>query len=91
AGVSAVFNQLYDGKAQHHNVAPGDSLFMRTEASGGDWLKYTATDLHEPDKGALADTPEIWGTGPMPGRLLTISCIQPANPLAGSVRNAVVG
>jgi len=91
AGVSAVFNQLYDGKAQHHNVAPGDTLFMRTEASGEDWLKYTATDLHEPDKGALADTPEIWGTGPMPGRLLTISCIQPANPLAGSVRNAVVG
>lgn len=91
AGVSAVFNQLYDGKAQHHNVAPGDSLFMRTEASGDDWLKYTATDLHEPDKGALADNPGVWGTGPMPGRLLTISCIQPANPLASSVRNAVVG
>lgn len=91
AGVSAVFNQLYDGKAQHHNVAPGDTLFMRTEASGEDWLKYTATDLHEPDKGALAGNPEIWGTGPMPGRLLTISCIQPANPLADSVRNAVVG
>lgn len=27
----------------------------------------------------------------MPGRLLTISCIQPANPLAAAVRNAVVG
>ena len=27
----------------------------------------------------------------MPGRLLTISCIQPANPLKAAVRNAVVG
>ena len=91
AGVNAVFNKLYDGKAEHHNVAPGDTLFLRTEASGEDWLKYTATDLHDPDKGALASNAEIWGTGPMPGRLLTISCIQPANPLADSVRNAVVG
>lgn len=91
AGVNAVFNKLYDGKAEHHNVAKGDTLFMRTESSGEDWLKYTATDLHEPDKGALAGNAEIWGTGPMPGRLLTISCIQPANPLADSVRNAVVG
>ena len=91
AGVNAVFNKLYDGKAERHNVAKGDTLFMRTEASGEDWLKYTATDLHEPDKGALAANAEIWGTGPTPGRLLTISCIQPANPLADSVRNAVVG
>lgn len=91
AGVNAVFNKLYDGKAEHHNVAPGDTLFLRTESSGEDWLKYTATDLHEPDKGALAGNAEIWGSGPMPGRLLTISCIQPANPLADSVRNAVVG
>ena len=91
AGVNAVFNKLYDGKAERHTVATGDTLFVRTETSGDDWLKYTATDLHDPDKGALADNPEIWGTGPMPGRLLTISCIQPANPLADSVRNAVVG
>lgn len=91
AGVNAVFNKLYDGKAEHHNVAPGDTLFLRTESSGEDWLKYTATDLHEPDKGTLAVNAEIWGSGPMPGRLLTISCIQPANPLADSVRNAVVG
>ena len=27
----------------------------------------------------------------MPGRLLTISCVQPSNLLANSVRNAVVG
>ena len=91
AGVDAVFNKLYDGKAERHTVATGDTLFVRTETSGEDWLKYTATDLHDPDKGALASNTEIWGTGPMPGRLLTISCIQPANLLADSVRNAVVG
>ncbi|WJY59635.1 hypothetical protein CAFEL_09485 [Corynebacterium afermentans subsp. lipophilum] len=91
AGVDAVFNKLYDGKAERHTVAKGDTLFLRTETSGDDWLKYTATDLHDPDKGALASNTEIWGTGPMPGRLLTISCIQPANLLADSVRNAVVG
>lgn len=91
AGVDAVFNKLYDGKAERHTVAEGDTLFVRTETSGDDWLKYTATDLHDPDKGALASNTEIWGTGPMPGRLLTISCIQPANLLADSVRNAVVG
>lgn len=91
AGVDAVFNKLYDGKAERHTVAEGDTLFVRTETSGDDWLKYTVTDLHDPDKGALATNTEIWGTGPMPGRLLTISCIQPANLLADSVRNAVVG
>ena len=91
AGVEAVFDKLYDGSADHHNVRIGDVLYLRTETSGEAWLKYTATDLHEPDKGALAGNAEIWGTGPMPGRLLTISCIQPANPLADSVRNAVVG
>lgn len=91
AGVNAVFNKLYDGKAERHTVAVGDTVFIRTESSGDDWLKYTATDLHDPDKGTLAGNAEIWGTGPIPGRLLTISCIQPANLLAESVRNAVVG
>ena len=91
AGVSAVFNSLYDGKAKRHNVSIGDVLYVRTEASGSDWLAYTATDLHEPKKEGLAASKEIWGEGATPGRLLTISCIQPANPLADSVQNAVVG
>lgn len=91
AGVNAVFNKLYDGSASRHTVAVGDTLFIRTEDSGEDWLEYVATDLHDPDKNALAGDPAIWGDGPMPGRLLTISCIQPANLLADSVRNAVVG
>jgi len=91
AGVSAGFNSLYDGRAKRHNVSLGDVLYVRTEASGSDWLAYTATDLHEPKKDGLAASKEIWGEGPTPGRLLTISCIQPANPLADSVQNAVVG
>lgn len=91
AGVNAVFNELYDGSREEHRVHTGDSLYLRTETSGDDWLKYTATDLHDPEKTALSDDPEIWGTGPTPGRLLTISCIQPANLLADSVKNAVVG
>lgn len=91
AGVPAVFNSLYDGRAKRHNVSVGDVLYLRTEASGGDWLTYVATDLHEPKKDGLAESAEIWGTGATPGRLLTISCIQPANPLADSVQNAVVG
>lgn len=91
AGVSAVFNKLYDGKNERHNIGIGEHLYLRTASSGDDWLQYRASDLHDPQKGTLAADTSIWGTGPMPGRLLTISCIQPANPLADSVRNAVVG
>lgn len=91
AGVPAVFNDLYDGAKDKHKVSIGDKLYLRTEASGNTWLVYSATDLHEPQKQELSQSPEIWGEGPTPGRLLTISCIQPANVLAPAVRNAVVG
>ncbi|WJY68817.1 hypothetical protein CAURIS_09715 [Corynebacterium auris] len=90
-GISAVFDSLYDGKKDRHNVSVGDVLYVRTEASGGDWLTYVATDLHAPQKEGLAEDSAIWGEGATPGRLLTISCVQPANPLAQSVHNAVVG
>lgn len=93
AGVDAVFNELYDGDADRHRVQVGDVAYLRTEAStaaGGAWLKYTATDLHEPQKELLAGDPDVWGTAATPGRLLTISCIQPPF-YAPSVRNAVVG
>lgn len=93
AGVDAVFNSLYDGDAGRHRVQVGDVAYLRTEASdaaGGAWLKYTATDLHEPQKELLAGDPDVWGTAATPGRLLTISCIQPPF-YAPSVRNAVVG
>ena len=91
AGVPAVFDKLYDASSQTHTISPGDPLYLRTEASGDTWLKYQATDLHEPEKEGLSQSADIWGTGPMPGRLLTITCIQPANPFQDSVRNAVIG
>ncbi|MCG7278925.1 hypothetical protein MHJ95_08005 [Corynebacterium imitans] len=93
AGVPGVFDALYDSSAGASRVAVGDVLYLRTEDSraAGAWLKYEATDVHAPQKAGLADDDSIWGTGPMPGRLLTISCIQPPNLLADSVRNAVVG
>ena len=91
AGVPAVFNDLYDGSADEHQVAIGDELFVRTEESRDLWLVYEATDLHEPEKSGLSQSEEIWGTSATPGRLLTISCIQPPNLLQAAVKNAVVG
>lgn len=93
AGVPGVFDALYDSGADASRVSVGDVLYLRTEDSraAGAWLKYEATDVHAPQKAGLADDTSIWGTGPMPGRLLTISCIQPPNLLADAVRNAVVG
>ncbi|SNV83307.1 Uncharacterised protein [Corynebacterium imitans] len=91
AGVPGVFDALYDSGADASRVSVGDTLYLRTEDSADAWLKYEATDVHAPQKAGLADDASIWGTGPMPGRLLTISCIQPSNLLADAVRNAVVG
>ncbi len=90
SGVRAVFDKLYDGSSDNHNVQIGDVAYLRTEASGDQWLKYTATDLHDPVKGALRGDTSIWGEGATPGRMLTISCIQPPF-YQQSVRNAVVG
>lgn len=89
AGTDAVFDTLYNPDADHHNVQVGDVMYIRTETSGEHWLKYTVSDLHSPEKGSLSQDASIWGEGATPGRLLTISCIQPA--FAPSVRNAVVG
>lgn len=86
-----VFDRLYDGTWDRHTVEAGDQLFLRTHASGDQWLVYTATDFHSPEKDGLSTSEEIWGADPMPGRLLTISCVQPANPFAASIPNAVVG
>ncbi|HFG8947752.1 hypothetical protein ACL1HZ_10155 [Corynebacterium striatum] len=91
AGVPAVFNKLYDGAANEHKVSIGDKLYVRTKNSDQNWLIYAATDLHDPDKQGLAGDSSAWGDDATPGRLLTISCIQPANPLEAAVRNAVVG
>lgn len=89
AGTDAVFDPLYNPDADHHNVQIGDVMYIRTETSGEHWLKYAVSDLHSPEKGSLSKDVSVWGEGATPGRLLTISCIQPA--FAPSVRNAVVG
>lgn len=91
AGVPAVFDKLYKPSEDAHTLTLGDTLFIRTAASGDWWLKYVVTDLHEPMKDALANDTAIWGTGATPGRLITISCVQPVNPFEDSVRNAVIG
>lgn len=91
AGVPAVFDKLYKPSDNAHTLKLGDTLFIRTASSGEWWLKYVVTDLHEPMKDALAGDAAIWGTGATPGRLLTISCVQPVNPFEDSVRNAVIG
>lgn len=89
AGVSGVFDELYDGGNDEHKVEIGDTLYLRTATSGDQWLVYRATDMHSPQKELLAGDPNIWGESATPGRLLTISCVQPL--LQTSVRNAVVG
>lgn len=91
AGVPAVFDNLYDGSADHHRVKVGDKLYLRTADSGDNWLVYAATDLHDPVKEGLSKDSSVWGEGATPGRLLTISCIQPTNPFTPALRNSVVG
>ena len=91
AGVPAVFDKLYNPAENAHTLKIGDTMYLRTADSGDWWLKYEVTDLHDPMKDALANVPEIWGNDPTPGRLVTISCVQPANPFEDSVRNAVIG
>ncbi|MDK8546344.1 hypothetical protein [Corynebacterium pseudodiphtheriticum] len=89
AGVAGVFDELYDGSNDEHKVSMGDKLYLRTATSGDQWLVYEATDMHSPQKELLAGDPNIWGESATPGRLLTISCVQPL--FQTSIRNAVVG
>ena len=91
AGVAAVFDKLYDVSADAHSVAVNDRMFLKTESSGDRYLVYQVTDLHSPQKDTLSTDDAVWGTEATPGRLLTISCIQPQNVFAESVRNVVVG
>lgn len=91
ATLPAVFDNLYDVTEDKHTVEVDDLMYLRTQESGEDWLVYRATDLHAPSKGSLPDDPKIWGEDPTPGRLITVTCIQPSNPFAASTKNAVVG
>lgn len=87
----AAFNVLYDAHQQRFTVAEGDELWVRTQASGQRWLRYRAVSFHTPLKhGGLANDASIWGTGPLPNRLLTIGCLRPSDPQVESSRNIVV-
>lgn len=52
---------------------------------------YGATDFYGIDKASLGGSIEVWGDGPMPGRMLTISCIESRNPCAAATHNVIVG
>lgn len=91
AGRPAVFDALYDTAGGAFTLREGDELLVRTKAGGGTWLVYRATDFHAIDRTDMGGDPDVWGEDATPGRLLTISCIQPRNPLAEASENVVVG
>lgn len=86
----AAFNVLYDWKAQTFAASAGDELWLRTEASGDQWLVYRAVAFHTPPKSGLATDASVWGTGPLPSRLLTIGCLQPTDLKKAATQNVVV-
>lgn len=86
----AAFNFLWQWRSQRWGVKQGDELWVRTRSSGTAWLVYRATGLHSPARGDLADDASIWGDGPVPGRLLTIGCLQPTDLSQHASRNVVV-
>ena len=91
AGRPAVFDDLYNTADDTFTLVEGDELLVRTEASGDNWLVYRATDFHAIGKPSLGDDPDVWGEEAMPGRMLTISCIQPRNPFSDATDNVIVG
>ena len=86
-----VFDDVYDSVKQELNVKLGDELRVRTEASGSKWLVYKATDVHPPMKVDLAVDDDVWGTEPMPGRLVLLTCLRASTPNEPVLHNAVVG
>lgn len=86
-----VFDDVYDSVKQEFNVKLGDELRVRTEASGSKWLVYKATDFHTPMKVDLAVDDDVWGTEPMPGRLVLLTCLRASTRNEPVLHNAVVG
>ncbi len=88
---AAAFNPFFNVRTQRFTVVEGDELRLRTVTSGTRWLVYRAVSFHSPEKaGGLAADASVWGTGPLPGRLLTIGCLQPADLSLTSTRNIVI-
>lgn len=91
SGRDAVFDDLYDNGTDTFTLEKRDELLVRTRAGGDRWLVYEATDFYGIDKASLGGSTEVWGDGPMPGRILTISCIESRNPCAAATHNVIVG
>ncbi len=92
----AVFNALYDWRTQTFRVQVGDELWLRTDASGDQLLVYRAVQTYTPAKGdgpdSLMRSTQVWGADgeTLPGRLLTIACLQPEDLAVKSSRNIVI-
>lgn len=57
----------------------GKDAYVRTEASGDQWLVYSVAERIQIDQDDLAFSEEIWGDAdgtPLPGRMLLITCHQ---------------
>ena len=92
----AVFNPLYDWRAQAFRVRVSDELWLKTDTSGDRLLVYRALQTNTPAKGdgpdSLMNSSEIWGADGQtkPGLLLTIACLQPDDMALRSSRNVVI-
>lgn len=85
----AAFNLLYDWERQRFNFQRGDEVWVRTVTSGKQWLVYRAENFFTPFKHgrtSLVNDETIWGAAPMPGKLITVGCLQPLS----SNRNVVI-
>jgi len=80
---TTVFNKLYT----QGDALVGRQIFVRTQASGQQWLRYTVRNIYEPLKTELPYQAQIWT--PTPGRLILVTCFEtPDRPTA--LRNIVV-
>lgn len=85
------FNPLYDWRNGRFTIALGQEMWVRTVASGDQWLVYRAVSTYTPGKyGGLMNDKEIWGSAPTPGVALTIGCAQPSDLSAHSSENIVI-
>lgn len=90
---NAAFNVIYDWRTQQFTVKAGDELWVRTKASGAQWLAYKATQFYTPNKygpNGLANDSDIWGTAPLPNTLITVGCLQPQALGVETTQNIVV-
>lgn len=81
--VTTTFNKLYQQGAS----LTGRYVYVRTAASGSQWLRYVVQNVYEPLKTDLPYQEQIWK--PTPGRLILVTCLQ-EDGLEKSVKNFIV-